>query len=136
MGLDMFLYKTTRVKNFEDLPQMPRYAVTVTRDGQPLPDVTAERIVEIVEEIGYWRKNYFVHHWLKANLDHAARGDGFFEARVSREELARLLMDANEELASRTGLSQEERSELLRTRTILQSALAEGDETFTYKADW
>jgi hypothetical protein len=82
MGLDMFLYKTTRVKNFEDVPQWPRYAVTVTRDDQPHPDITPARVVAIVEEIGYWRKAYVVHDWFKANLDHAARGDGFFEARV------------------------------------------------------
>jgi hypothetical protein len=136
MGLDMHLYKTTRIKNFEDVPQMPRYVVTVTHNDAPHPDISAARVAEIAEEIGYWRGDHFVHEWFKGNLDHAARGDGFFEARVSRGALARLLKTVNERLASRTGVSGDARSDLLRTQTIVESALLEGDAAFTYKADW
>jgi hypothetical protein len=136
MGLDMYLYKTTRAKNFEDVPQWPRYAVTVTRDGKPHPDITPARVVEIVEEIGYWRKAYSVHDWFEANLDHATRGDGYFEARVSRDELARLLKTVNQKLTQGAEVSEYERFDLLRTRTILEAALAAGDAAFSYHANW
>jgi hypothetical protein len=45
----------------------------------------------------------------------------------------------NQKRGQAAGLSEDEQAELLRTRTILESALsegAEGDATFSYKADW
>jgi hypothetical protein len=58
---------------------------------------------------------------------------------ISRDELARLLTTVNQKRGQAAGLSEDEQAELLRTRTILESALsegAEGDATFSYKADW
>ena len=59
MGLDMYLYRKTSVKNFGDNPD---YKITITYKNQP-SIINPTKIDEISEEIGYWRKANAIHNW-------------------------------------------------------------------------
>jgi hypothetical protein len=67
MGLDMYLYKKTYVKNWEHNPDMEQHQIEVKKNGVVRNDIKPSRISYIVEEVAYWRKfnalhGWFVHH--------------------------------------------------------------------------
>lgn len=66
MGLDMYLYKKTYVKKWEHIEDDKQFHVTVTRGGKPYP-IDPERVCNITEEVGYWRKFNALHNWFVQN---------------------------------------------------------------------
>lgn len=71
MGLDMYLYKKTYVKNWEHNPPEQQHKISVEIGGNPRKDIRPERISYITEEVGYWRKFNALHGWFVQNC-----GDG------------------------------------------------------------
>ena len=65
MGLDMYLYRKTYVKNRDYMDDGKKWAVTVSRGGEQIPvaQVDPARIVYVTEEVAYWRKANQVHAW-------------------------------------------------------------------------
>jgi hypothetical protein len=60
MGLNMYLYKRSYVKNWEHTPEEKRHEVTVKVDGEICSRIKPERIA-------YWRKFNALHGWIVAN---------------------------------------------------------------------
>lgn len=53
MGLDMYLFKKTYVKNWDHTPREDRFHITVRRGGKAFPGIKKERMCYIVEEVAY-----------------------------------------------------------------------------------
>lgn len=89
MGLDMYLYKKTYVKNWSHMQPEELTEIIVNKMGKPHPTIKTERICYIVEEVGYWRKFNALHKWF---VDKTQNGiDECQESHVSREQLQELL---------------------------------------------
>lgn len=67
MGLDMYLYKKTYVKNWEHTDTKLKHEFTIKMGGEVRPDIKPERISYITEEVGYWRKFNALHGWFVEN---------------------------------------------------------------------
>lgn len=63
MGLDMYLYKRTYVKNWDHNGPEGKHTITVKKGGKKLKHIQPKRISAIVEEVGYWRKANHIHKW-------------------------------------------------------------------------
>lgn len=63
MGLDMYLYKKSYVKNWRDTPDELGHQVSVTLGGIPRKDIKPERLSYIEEEVAYWRKFNALHKY-------------------------------------------------------------------------
>ena len=88
MGLDMYLKKRTYVRNWDYQTPEERHTITVKKGGKPTK-IKPERIYEIVELIGYWRKANAIHAWFVANVQKGEDDCG--EYHVSAEKLGELL---------------------------------------------
>ena len=77
MGLDMYLYKTTYYFDSSDAKR-------------PLPEgIQPERLREIKEQVGYWRKANAIHGWF---VKHCQGGvDECQETEIERGQLKELL---------------------------------------------
>jgi len=90
MGLDMYLKRKTLLINGVN----KQYQINVTKNGKPLPYINPERINEIEEEVGYWRKFNALHNWFVENVQ-----DGVDECQTSElnieqlEELVNILKE-------------------------------------------
>ena len=96
MGLDMYLYKKTYVKNWDHMGPEERHEITILKGGKPRSDIKPERISEIVEEVGYWRKANAIHAWFVKNVQDGNDDCGEYYASV--EKLSELLGLVNEVL--------------------------------------
>ena len=89
MGLDMYLYKKTYVKNWNHTsPESINY-ITIKQGGEERKDIKPSRISYITEEVGYWRKFNALHGWFVQNC-----GDGedrCQEMHVSEDTMRELL---------------------------------------------
>jgi len=63
----MSLEKRTYVKNWKYMKDDERHTVTVTKGGK-LTRIKPERVSEIVEEVGRWRKANHIHKWFVDNV--------------------------------------------------------------------
>ena len=67
MGLDMYLSKRTYVKNWDFMKPEELHEVLVTKNGVEV-GIKPQRVSEIVEEVGYWRKANAIHDWFVKNV--------------------------------------------------------------------
>lgn len=67
MGLDMYLYKKSYVKNWNHQTPEKRHEITVKKGGKIRKDIKPERISYIVEQVAYWRKFNALHAWFVQN---------------------------------------------------------------------
>jgi hypothetical protein len=89
MGLDMYLYKKTYVKNWEHNPAMEQHQIEVKKNGVVRNDIKPSRISYIVEEVAYWRKFNALHGWF---VEKCAGGvDECQDIYVSEESMSELL---------------------------------------------
>ena len=65
MGLDMYLTKETGVKNYSFTPEERKIEISLKIGGV---EKDTDRIAEIVEEVGYWRKANQIHNWFVKNV--------------------------------------------------------------------
>lgn len=98
MGLDMYLYKKTYVKNWDHMTPQQRHEIVVKRGGTVRDDIKPERISEIVEQVAYWRKANAIHKWFVANVQGGV--DECQESYVDKEKLAELVSLCKQVLAS------------------------------------
>lgn len=89
MGLDMYLYKKTYVKNWEHNGPDGQHKITVKIGNKVRKDIKPERITYITEEVAYWRKFNALHGWFVEKL--ANGEDDCQELYVSKEILEELL---------------------------------------------
>jgi hypothetical protein len=89
MGLDMYLYKKTYVKNWEHNPAELQHQIEVKKNGVVRDDIKPSRINYIVEEVAYWRKFNALHGWF---VQHCGGGvDECQDIYVSEESMLELL---------------------------------------------
>ena len=67
MGLDMYLYKKTYVKQWSHQKPEDQFEVKVKRGGVTYPNIKPERVSYIQEQIMYWRKANQIHGWFTSN---------------------------------------------------------------------
>lgn len=89
MGLDMYLYKKTYVKNWNHNGSEKQHEIVVKVGGVQRDDIKPERISYVTEEVGYWRKFNALHGWFVKNC--GGGEDNCQEIYVGREELENLL---------------------------------------------
>lgn len=89
MGLDMYLTNEVYVKNWKHMSAKERHIVTVQHeDGSPVK-IKPERISNIVEQIGVWRKANHIHNWFVKNVQDGK--DDCQSSYVDTEKLEELL---------------------------------------------
>jgi hypothetical protein len=89
MGLDMYLYKKTYVRNWEHNGPDKQHEIIVNFGGKKREDIKPERISYIIEQVGYWRKFNALHGWFVKNC-----GKGIDECQeipVSENDLTTIL---------------------------------------------
>jgi hypothetical protein len=164
MGLDMYLYRKTYVKNWSYMTPSERHEVTVKQHGKPVPGIKPERVAFIVEEVAYWRKANAIHRWFVDNVQDGR--DDQREYYVSREQLTKLrdlcvdVLKAMELVPGKVSSGDSSRAEELlptaagfffgstdydegysqdvrETAEVLTKLLAEPEDGgFYYRADW
>lgn len=87
MGLDMYLTKTTYVKNWDYMKKSEKSYVTVK--GADEKHIKSERVQYIEEQLMYWRKANQIHQWFVDNVQHGE--DDCEEYTVSVEKLKELM---------------------------------------------
>lgn len=85
MGLDMYLERRTYVKNWDHTPEDRKIKITLDGDTK---GIDTEKISNIIEEAGYWRKANAIHGWIVDNL--ADGKDECQEIYCSKEKLREL----------------------------------------------
>lgn len=87
MGLDMYLYRKTYVKNWDHQKPEERHEITIK--GPMAASINVSRISEITEQVAYWRKANAIHKWF---VDNCAGGvDNCQEVPVEVEQLRELV---------------------------------------------
>ena len=61
MGLDMYLYKKSYVKNWQHMKPESLHKITIKKGGKVRKDIKTDRITYIIEEVAYWRKANAIH---------------------------------------------------------------------------
>ena len=92
MGLDQFLMRKIYIGNkWRDAKD--RITINIPKSQKtatfPVNDIKSEKISEITEEIGYWRKANAIHKWFVDNIQDG--NDDCGEYRVNEEQLNKLL---------------------------------------------
>lgn len=87
MGLDMYLTRSTYVKNWDHMTDEEKTVMTIS--GSRTKHIKPERVSEIVESLAYWRKANHIHKWFVDNVQDGE--DDCKEYYVSREQLTQLL---------------------------------------------
>lgn len=87
MGLDMYLYRKTYVKNWEHMTEEEKTKITF--EGQRTKGIDTSKITEIIEEVGYWRKANAIHQWFVDNVQDGE--DDCKQYYVSEDKLRELL---------------------------------------------
>jgi len=88
MGLDMYLYRETYVKNWEHTKPVDKFDIRIKRGRKRYPDIDISKVNYIVEQVGYWRKANQIHQWF---VDHIQNGvDECQRVYVPEEDLKRL----------------------------------------------
>lgn len=89
MGLDMYLHKSTYVKNWDFMTAERRHKITVRLGGKIRKDIKPERISTIVEQVAYWRKANQIHNWFVKTVQNGVDDCGEYD--VSKEQLQTLV---------------------------------------------
>lgn len=150
MGLDMYLTKRSYVKNWDFMRPEDLHKITVTKNGEAT-DIKSERISEIIEDVGYWRKANAIHNWFVENVQSGI--DECQDSYVSREKLVELLGVVSEVLDDHSkaqellpttpgfffGSTEYDKyyfEDLELTRNIIEKALKDHNGDFYYQSSW
>ena len=88
MGLDMYLYKKTYVRQWAHRKPEDQFEVIVKKGGVTYPNIKSERISYVTEQIMYWRKANQIHGWFCQNGDEITPEVSY---RVSKTDLEVLM---------------------------------------------
>ena len=89
MGLDMYLYKKTYIRQGDFYKPESVNEVIVKTGGEIDKKIDPKKIKYVVEEAGYWRKANQIHRWFVENVQRGTDDCGSYW--VSREKLEELL---------------------------------------------
>ena len=89
MGLDMYLHKKTYVKNWSHMTPEELHEVSVKKNGQPVVGIKPERVSEISETVGQWRKFNALHKLFVENCQNGE--DDCKEYHIDKSQLVELL---------------------------------------------
>lgn len=89
MGLDMYLYRKSYVKNWDHYGPEQRHEITIKKGCDVRSDIKPKRITHIVEEVAYWRKANAIHRWFVEHVQHGK--DECQESTVEVEQLRELV---------------------------------------------
>jgi hypothetical protein len=98
MGLDMYLNKRTYVGAEYDHREV-RGEIKISVRGKDLP-IQFNRVSEIIERVGYWRKANQIHNWFVVNVQNGVDDCGNYG--VTESHLRKLLADCKSILLSRS----------------------------------
>jgi len=98
MGLDMYLYKRTYVKNWDHYPKDERHHVTVRKGTALHPEIKPERVCYIIEQVAYWRKANAIHRWFVENVQDG--NDNCGEHYLERDQIESLVNLCKEVLST------------------------------------
>lgn len=89
MGLDMYLYKKTYIRQGDFYKPESVNEVIVKTGGEIDKKIDPKKVKYVVEEAGYWRKANQIHRWFVENVQRGTDDCGSYW--VSREKLEELL---------------------------------------------
>lgn len=89
MGLDMYLYKKTYIRQGDFYKPESVNEVIVKTGGEIDTKIDPKKIKYVVEEAGYWRKANQIHRWFVENVQKGTDDCGSYW--VDREKLEELL---------------------------------------------
>lgn len=89
MGLDMYLYKKTYIRQGDFYKPESVNEVIVKTGGEIDTKIDPKKIKYVVEEAGYWRKANQIHKWFVENVQKGTDDCGSYW--VDREKLEELL---------------------------------------------
>ena len=156
MGLDMYLYRESYVKNWNHNPE--KYKVSVKFNENKHPFINPDKVCFIREEVGYWRKANAIHNWIVQNcadgVDECQDIDVEEQLLIELRDTCQKVLDdnslADELLPTSSGFffGSTEYDEwyfdgLRHTIDIINGALVEGElpkgvytPSYIYKASW
>ncbi len=120
MGLDMYLSKKTYVKQWSHNKPEEQFEVSVKKGGITFPDIKAERISYVTEEVAYWRKANQIHGWFVNNCEEVVADVKYCVTRENLEELLETCKKVVEMLNSST-----------KTTKKVVSGWSSGEQTYT-----
>lgn len=85
MGLDMYIYRKTYVRNWDHMTPDELHQITVKKNNKKHPWIDKDKITNITELVGQWRKANAIHDWFVQNVQ-----DGRDECQESDVELSQL----------------------------------------------
>ena len=88
MGLDMYLYRKTHVRNWDHMRPEECHQITVKKNKKKHPWIIAKDISSITELVGQWRKANAIHDWFVQNVQNGI--DECQESDVSLSHLQEL----------------------------------------------
>jgi len=68
MGLDMYLYRKTYVRNWSHMAPEELHQITVKKNKKKHPWIDSKNITGITELVGQWRKANAVHDWFVSHV--------------------------------------------------------------------
>lgn len=87
----MYLYKKTYVKNWDHMTPEQKHSISIKRGINERTDIKPERISNIVEEVGYWRKFNALHGYI---VNHFGNGeDNCQEIYIHSDDMRNMLND-------------------------------------------
>lgn len=152
MGLDQYLYRKSYLFTGDWMDESQREVVSVTKGGDPHPNIKSDKVRFVVEEVGYWRKANHIHKWFVDNVQKGV--DDCEEYKVRKDQLRDLLKlcekvigdtdKAHELLPTTNGYffgtteyDQYYYGDTIETIDILKSILSQdNDAEFYYRASW
>jgi hypothetical protein len=151
MGLDMYLEKRTDVRHWSFQKDEEQFEVVIKKGGVTYPSIKSDRITNITEELGYWRKANQIHRWFVENVQDGVDNCG--EYFVSKADLQSLLdvclavkldhSQAEELLPAGSGFffgntdyDEWYYNDIDNTIDILKEALTDDDASYYYSSSW
>jgi hypothetical protein len=151
MGLDMYLEKRTDVRHWSFQKDEEQFEVVIKKGGVTYPSIKSDRITNITEELGYWRKANQIHRWFVENVQDGVDNCG--EYFVSKADLQSLLdvclavkldhSQAEELLPAGSGFffgntdyDEWYYNDIDNTIDILKEALTDEDASYYYSSSW
>ena len=151
MGLDMYLEKRTDVRHWSFQKDEEQFEVVIKKGGVTYPSIKSDRITNITEELGYWRKANQIHRWFVENVQDGVDNCG--EYFVSKTDLQSLLdvclavkldhSQAEELLPAGSGFffgntdyDEWYYNDIDNTIVILKEALTDDNASYYYSSSW
>jgi hypothetical protein len=151
MGLDMYLEKRTDVRHWSFQKDEEQFEVVIKKGGVTYPSIKSDRITNITEELGYWRKANQIHRWFVENVQDGVDNCG--EYFVSKADLQSLLdvclavkldhSQAEELLPAASGFffgntdyDEWYYNDIDNTINILKEALTDDNASYYYSSSW